>query len=201
MQEDANTDIMEKYHVEYVDLINVLYRLAVCIKPENYPYLSMFIPEPSEKISEFSGKRFWRRVQRQIDLAEQVGKAAALLSGSLHDSADCRPLFVRFDFTQHAVKRDAHAEREGQRILSRAIRCCEKEYWYCHRHYQKAMILGEEFLDNPIIRDVEDSVFVAGMHGLVPVGIGFSPARITAFLCMKGIESTFRTDQACWSRQ
>jgi hypothetical protein len=185
---------------DYVDLIKVLYRLAVCIKPENSPYLSVFIPDPSDKISEFAGRQFWQRVQYSIDRAEQVGRAAMLLHRSLSDSASQRPQFLRFDFKRRFVRRDSRAEREGRTILSRATQRYEKEYWYCLKHYQKAMLQGEEFLNNPIVRDPSDSLLVPGRHGLVPIGIGFHLAHIISFLNQNGIDSTFRADSALSER-
>jgi hypothetical protein len=180
-------------YLEYEDLIKVLYRLAVCIKPENYPYLSIFIPEPSDKISLSAGRQFWTQAQQQIDLAEQVSKAAILLSSSFQDSTHNKPQFMRFDFTKRSVLRDSSAEQEGEKLLSLASQRCEKEYWYCFRHYRNAMTLGEKFLNGPITRDAEDNLLIPSRRGLIPIGIGFNPTEIVEFLNKKGIELSLET--------
>ena len=118
---------MQGPYSEYVDLIKVLYRLAVCIKPENYPYLSVFIPEPSDKISLSAGRRFWTQAQHHIDLAEQVSKAAMLLRSSLQDFTHDKPQFLRFDFAKRSASRDSRAELEGEQWLSLASQRCEKD--------------------------------------------------------------------------
>ena len=181
--------------MKYIDLINVLYGVAVCIEPQNRPYLALFVSETSDKVSGIAGQKFWDRAQPGIDLAEQVGRAAILLIGSLIDSNPLKPKFMKLDSIKRSACEDPFAEKSGKKILSRATQRCEKELWYCFRHYNKAMDLGEDFLNETIVRDDEDNVLIPGKSGLIPTGIGFNRSQIIAFLNQAGIKHSLNTSR------
>jgi len=178
----------QRFHLEYVDLIKVIYGVAICIEPQNHPYLALFTSENSDKISDIAGKKFWKRVQYDIDLAEQVGRAAALLIGSFNDSTFLKPQFMRLDSAKRSAFVDPFAEKGCEKILSCAAQRCKKELWYCFRHFSKAMDLGEHFLNQTVARDDEDNFLIPGNRGLIPTGIGFNRKEITAFLNQNGIK-------------
>ncbi|MDR3629968.1 MAG: hypothetical protein P4L42_06505 [Desulfocapsaceae bacterium] len=181
--------------MKHIDLINVLYGIAACIEPQNHRYLALFIVETSDKVSCSAGKKFWERAQRDIDLAEQVGRAALLLSRCLNDSNPLKPRFMKLDSLKRSACGDPFAEKNGEKILSRATQRCEKELWYYFRHYNKAMDLGGDFLNQKIARDDEDNLLIPGKSGLIPTGIGFNRSQIIAFLNQTGIKHSFNTSR------
>jgi hypothetical protein len=189
--------------MKFIDLIYALYSIAARVDLERDPGRpEIFVA--AGKISQSSANKFRDRLAPEINLVDQVSKAARILFEALHDSGFPPPKLFAYDIEK------AFTSPAGEDAWSRMVSLLlQAMFWevrkkrYCLEHFRRATTEGEYFLRGPIDRHKTDDWLTPEGNVLRMTLLGFDSCELFPFLDTNRILYThhFRAIILCRGRK
>lgn len=163
--------------MEFIGLSTAVARIADCVRLD--PHLDDSATAIGD-ISRAAADKFWQENNPKIEWARSFGIAALILNKALHNS-NMPPQWMEFDKQKRfAVKNDA-VKQEGIELLTHATGWGNREQGNYSLHFFNAITQGEDALEMPIARGLNDGLAPDGKM-LRFLNIGFDRAELVAFL-------------------